>query len=212
MIRLLIADDHAVVRQGVRQILADYADMVLVGEAATGNEVMQCVREQVFDILVLDMSMPGRCGVELIKQIKAERPMLPILIFSMHEELQYAVRVLKAGASGYLVKNGEPQDLIAALRKLVAGGHYFSPAVAEKLVEDTLMPQGRLPHERLTDREFQVFELLVEGKTLTTIADDLCLSVKTVSTHKHNIVAKMGLTNRTELVRYALEYKLEGIG
>ncbi|NOT86107.1 MAG: response regulator transcription factor [Methylococcaceae bacterium] len=211
MIRILIADDHTVVRQGIKEILADYADMAVTGEAATGIEVMQRIREQMFDILILDMSMPGRCGIELIKQIKTEKPTLPILIFSMHEELQYAVRSLKAGASGYLIKNSEPNDLAAAIHKLMAGGHYFSPAVAEKLAEDALAPKPGLPHERLTDREFQIFESLVKGKTVTAIAGDLCLSVKTVSTHHHNILEKMGIANRAELVRYALEYKLEGL-
>lgn len=208
MIRLLIADDHSVVRQGLKQILADYADMEVLAEATNGIEVIQRLREQTFDVLILDMSMPGRSGIELIKQIKAEKPLLPILIFSMHEELQYAVRSLKAGAAGYLTKNGDSKELISAIRKLAIGGLYFTPAVLDKLAEDTVAPKTCLPHERLTDREFQIFELLIAGKTVTTIAEDLCLSVKTVSTHKHHILEKLGVANQTELVHYALAHNL----
>lgn len=208
MIRLLIADDHSVVRQGLKQILADYPDMVVLAEAANGIEAIQKLRGQPFDVLILDMSMPGRSGIELIKQIKLEKPRLPILIFSMHEELQYAVRSLKAGAAGYLTKNGDPKELIAAIRKLAIGGLYFTPAVLDKLAEETVAPKACHPHERLTDREFQIFELLVAGKTVTTIANDLCLSVKTVSTHKHHILEKLGVANQTELVHYALAHNL----
>jgi two-component system, NarL family, invasion response regulator UvrY len=208
MIRILIADDHAVVRQGLKQILADYADMAVVGEAASGCEVMQFIHGHPVDLLTLDMSMPGRTGIELIKQIKAEKPRLPILVFSMHEEQQYAIRSLKAGASGYLTKNCDPNNLIDAIRKLEAGGLYLTPAVAEKLAEDTIAPKSGLPHEQLTNREFQIFELLIAGKAVKDIANDLCLSVKTVSTHKLHILEKMGVANRTELVRYAIAENL----
>jgi DNA-binding NarL/FixJ family response regulator len=208
MIRILIADDHTVVRQGLKQILADYADMAVTGEAATGAEVMQRIREQAFEVLILDMSMPGRSGIELIKQIKTEKPRLPILIFSMHAEQQYAVRSLKAGASGYLTKNSEPKDLIEAIRKLVVGGLYLTPSMTEKLAEDAIAPKACPPHERLSDREFQIFELLVNGDSVTDIAEALCLSVKTVSTHKHHILEKMGMTNHVELIRYSMNYIL----
>jgi DNA-binding NarL/FixJ family response regulator len=208
MIRLLIADDHNVVRQGLKQILADYADMVVDAEATNGTEVIHYIRRQAFDVLILDMSMPGRSGIELIKQIKLEKPRLPILIFSVHEELQYAVRSLKAGAAGYLTKNGEAKELTLAIRKLAADGLYFTPTVLEKLAEEAVSPKNGLPHERLTDREFQIFEMLVTGKTVTDIANDLCLSVKTVSTHKHHILEKMGLANCAELICYALANNL----
>lgn len=204
MTKILIADDHIVVRQGLKQILADYADMEVVGEAASGCEVMRFIHGHPVDLLTLDMSMPGRTGIELIKQIKAEKPRLPILVFSMHEEQQYAIRSLKAGASGYLTKNCDPSNLIDAIRKLEAGGIYLTPTVAEKLAENTIAPKSGLPHEQLTNREFQIFELLIAGKAVKDIANDLCLSVKTVSTHKLHILEKMGVANRTELVRYAL--------
>lgn len=208
MIRLLIADDHNVVRQGLKQILADYPDLAVNGEATNGAEVMQRIREQAFDVLILDMSMPGRGGIELIKQIKREHSTLPILIFSMHEELQYAVRSLKAGAAGYLTKTREPSELILAIRKLAAGGLYFAPEVLEKLAEEAMAPKTVLPHERLTDREFQVFDLLIKGKTVTAIAEELCLSVKTVSTHKQHILIKMDVASRSELIHYALTHHL----
>lgn len=204
MTKILIADDHIVVRQGLKQILADYADMEVVGEAASGCEVMRFIHRHPVDLLTLDMSMPGRTGIELIKQIKAEKPRLLILVFSMHEEQQYAIRSLKAGASGYLTKNCDPSNLIDAIRKLEAGGIYLTPTVAEKLAENTIAPKSGLPHEQLTNREFQIFELLIAGKAVKDIANDLCLSVKTVSTHKLHILEKMGVANRTELVRYAL--------
>jgi two-component system, NarL family, invasion response regulator UvrY len=211
MIRILIADDHAVVRQGLKQILADYTDMAVVGEAASGSEVMQFIHGHPVDLLTLDMSMPGRTGIELIKQIKAEKPRLPILIFSMHEEQQYAVRSLKAGASGYLTKNSDPNNLIEAIRKLVAGGLYLTPVVAEKLVEDTIAPKAELPYEQLTNREFQIFEQLVAGRAVKDIASDLCLSVKTVSTHKHNILEKLEMHTCAELIRYAMAHGLANI-
>jgi len=206
MIRLLIADDHNVVRQGLRQIFADYADLALNGEATNGIEAIQRIREQAFDVLILDMSMPGRCGIELIKQIKNEQPKLPILIFSAHEELQYAVRSLRAGAAGYLVKNGEPKELILAIRKVAGGGLYFKPAVLDKLAEEAVTLKTDPPDQRLTDREFQVFELLATGKTVTAIAQQLSLSVKTVSTHKLHIMEKMNMENCAELIHYALSH------
>jgi DNA-binding NarL/FixJ family response regulator len=192
-------------------VTGDDADMTVIGEAASGSEVIQFVHAYSFDLLILDMSMPGRSGIDLIKQVKMDKPRLPILIFSMHEEQQYAVRSLKAGASGYLTKNSNPNSLIAAIRKLAAGGHYFTPAVAEKLAEDAIAPKSVLLHERLSDREFQVFEWLVTGATVTKIADELCLSVKTVSTHKHNILEKLEMRTCVDLIRYAMAYGLANI-
>ena len=180
-----------------------------MAEAADGNEVMQRVRELQFDVLVLDLSMPGRSGMELIKLAKSEKPRLRILILSMHQELQYAVRAIKSGASGYLTKESAPAQLEQAIRKIAGGGAYISAEVAEQLALGA-MPggEGALPHEHLSDREFEVFRLLVAGDGVTDIAHKLNLSVKTVSTHKSNLLQKLGLANQTELVRYAIKHGL----
>ncbi len=162
-----------------------------------------------WDVLVLDISMPGKSGLELIKQIKAEKPKLPILVLSMHHEEQYAVRALRAGASGYLTKESDAEHLVAVIRKVAGGGVFLSPCVAEQMARD-LIPGGgeELPHTQLSDREYQVFRMIVAGAGVTEIADKLCLSVKTVSTHKTRIMQKMNMTNQTELIRYAIRHKL----
>jgi DNA-binding NarL/FixJ family response regulator len=206
MIRIVLADDHAIVREGLKRIVGDAQDFVVAGEAADGTEVMRVVREKDFDVLVLDLSMPGRSGMELIKLVKAEKPKLRILVLSMHQETQYAVRAIKSGASGYLTKESAPGQLEQAIRKIAGGGAYISAEVAEQLALGA-MPgaTGALPHESLSDREFEVFRLLVAGEAVTDIAGKLNLSVKTVSTHKANLMQKLGLNNQTELVRYALK-------
>ncbi|MBE7367760.1 response regulator [Ramlibacter pallidus] len=206
MIRIVLADDHAIVREGLKRIVGDVADFAVAGEAADGTEVMRVVREKDFDILVLDLSMPGRSGMELIKLVKAEKPKLRILVLSMHQEMQYAVRAIKSGASGYLTKESAPAQLEQAIRKIAGGGAYISTEVAEQLALGA-MPgaSDALPHENLSDREFEVFRLLVAGEAVTDIAGKLNLSVKTVSTHKANLMQKLGLSNQTELVRYALK-------
>jgi DNA-binding NarL/FixJ family response regulator len=168
------------------------------------------VRAGDWDVLVLDISMPGRNGLDLIKQIKAEKPKLPILVLSMHHEEQYAVRALRAGACGYLTKESDAEHLVAVIRKVAGGGVFLSPAVAEQMARD-LIPGGggeQLPHTQLSDREFQVFRMIVAGAGVTEIADKLCLSVKTVSTHKTRIMQKMNMSNQTELIRYAIRHKL----
>jgi DNA-binding NarL/FixJ family response regulator len=208
MIRVLLADDHAIVRAGLRELLADTGDIAVVGEAGTGQEALARVREGDYDVIVLDMSMPGRSGIELIKQLKKEKPKLRILILSMHSEAQYAVRALKAGASGYLTKDGAADQLVAAIRRIAAGGAYVSPEAAERLAQDFGRPADAPPHTLLSDREFQVFKAIVSGKSITAIADDLSLSVKTVSTHKSRILEKMGISNQADLVRYAMRHKL----
>ncbi|MEW5890521.1 MAG: response regulator transcription factor [Pseudomonadota bacterium] len=208
MIRVLLADDHAIVRDGIKQILADTDDLVPAGEAVNGNEVLDKVREGDWDVLVLDISMPGRGGLELIKQIKAEKPRLPILVLSMHHEEQYAVRALRAGASGYLTKEADAEHLVAVIRKVAAGGVFLSPAVAEQMARDLMPGAEGLPHTLLSDREYQVFRMIVAGAGVTEIADRLCLSVKTVSTHKTRIMQKMNMTNQTELIRYAIRHNL----
>ncbi|HEX9673920.1 MAG TPA: response regulator transcription factor, partial [Burkholderiales bacterium] len=208
MIRVLLADDHAIVRAGLKEILADTGDITVAGEATNGQEVMERVRGQDYDVAVLDMSMPGRSGIELIKQVKDEKPRLRILILTMHSEQQYAVRALKAGASGFLTKEAAAEQLVAAIRKIAGGGAYVSPETAERLVLDAAPRAEAAPHTLLSDREFQVLQMIAGGKTVGEIAKKLSLSVKTVSTHKTRILHKMGLTNQAELIRYALEHKL----
>lgn len=208
MIRIVIADDHAIVREGLKRIVSEIGDMQVVGEAADGTEVMQRVRELDFDILVQDLSMPGRSGMELIKLVRAEKPKLRILVLSMHQELQYAVRAIKSGASGYLTKESAPALLEQAIRKIAGGGAYVTAEVAEQLALGAMPGSTANPHESLSDREFEVFRMLAAGASVTDIATRLKLSVKTVSTHKANLMHKMGLQNASELVRYAMKHGL----
>lgn len=208
MIRVLLADDHAIVRAGLKEILADTGDIEVAAEATNGQDVMAQIRARDFDVAVLDMSMPGRSGIELIKQVKDEKPKLRILILTMHSEEQYAVRALRAGASGFLTKEAAADQLVAAIRKIAGGGAYVSPETAERLVLDAAPRAESAPHTLLSDREFQVLQMIAGGKTVGEIAKTLSLSVKTVSTHKTRILHKMGLANQAELIRYALEHKL----
>lgn len=205
---VLIADDHAIIRDGLKKILADTDDLHVAGEAANGTAVMEQVRARDWNLLVLDISMPGRNGLELIKLVKAERPKLPILIFSMHPEEQYAVRAIRAGASGYISKEGDTDMLLPAMRKVVAGGVYINPKVAELLATEVSSDTNTLPHTSLSNREFEVFSRIVRGVSLTAIADEFSLSVKTVSTHKSHILAKMDMSSQVDLVRYAIEHNL----
>ena len=212
MIRLVIADDHTLLREGLKQILTAANDITVSGEARDGHEVLARVREGGFDLLLLDMSMPGKSGTELIKQVRAEAPKLRILVLSMHEEPQYAVRAIKAGAAGYLTKDSASTQLVAAIRKVAAGGAFIHADVAEQLALGA-MPQTEGPlHGTLSDREFQVFELIVEGKSVTGIGTTLNLSVKTISTHKAHILQKMRMTSQAELIRYAISHGLAGDG
>ena len=206
MIRIVVADDHAVVREGLKSIVTSAEDMVVVGEAADGVHVMQQVRGIDFDMLVLDLSMPGRSGMELIKLVRSEKPKLRILVLSMHEELQYAVRAIKSGASGYLTKESAPTQLIQVLRKIASGGVFISSDVAEQLAMGTLHCNRTAVHERLTEREFEVFRLIAFGTSVTEIAGRLNLSAKTISTHKANLMQKMSLKNQSELIRYAIRH------
>jgi len=208
MIRIVVADDHTIVREGLKQVLSAASDLEIVGEAQTGHEVLERVRGLEFDVLLLDMSMPGKSGIELIKQVRSERPKLRILVLSMHQEQQYAVRAIKAGASGYLTKDSAAVQLVAAIRKVAAGGAFITEAVAEQLALGAMPQTGGLPHSALSDREFQVFQLLVSGKAVSEIAEGLNLSVKTVSTHKARIMQKMNMSNPAELVRYAIKHRL----
>jgi DNA-binding NarL/FixJ family response regulator len=208
VIRLVIADDHSIVREGLKQLLAASSDFQVVGEAANGHEVLARLREIEFDLLLLDMSMPGRSGIELIKQIKSENPKMRILVFTMHQEQQYAVRAIKAGASGYLTKDSASDLLPTAIRKIASGGAYITPAVAEQLALDAMPHSSAAPHLSLSDREFQVMRMLVAGTSVTAIADELHLSVKTISTHKARLMQKMGLASQADLVRYAMSHDL----
>ena len=208
MIRILVADDHAVVRQGVIQILADVNDMAVKGEAQNGPETLKKVTENEYDVVLLDISMPGRSGLEVLEDIKARRPKLAVLILSMHPEEQYAVRALRAGASGYLTKASAPQELIGAIRKVAGGGKYVTSSLAEKLADEMEIDTEKLPHERLSNREHQVMLMLASGKSVSDIADDLCLSVKTISTYRTRVMSKMGMKKNAELTLYAVHNKL----
>ena len=206
--KVLLADDHAIIRDGLKQILADSDDLVVGGEAANGHEVLQLVRGGDWDLLVLDISMPGRNGIDLIHLVHAELPRLPILILSMHQEEQYAVRALHAGATGYVTKESDADVLLAAMRRVAAGGVFVSDKVAEIMARGLHPVSLELPHRSLSDREFQVFEMLVRGIGLTEIAGEFSLSVKTISTHKSRILQKMNFSNMAEMIRYAIAHKL----
>ena len=203
MIRILLADDHQIVRDGLKGILAATSDIEVAGEAANGDEALALVRANDYDVAMLDMSMPGLSGIDLIKRLKAEKPALRLLVLSMHGEQQYAARALKAGASGYLTKDSAAEQLVGVLRKIAAGGVHISDAAAASLVTS-----GAEGHQSLSNREFEVLRLLVAGLGPTEIGEKLHLSVKTVSTHKARILEKLGVGSTAELVRYALEHKL----
>ncbi len=204
MIRILIADDHTIMREGLKRILESQDDFVVVGEATNGFEAMDWVRKGGFEVLLLDLSMPGKSGVDLIKQIKIESPKLPILVLTMHEEEQYAVRTIRAGASGYLTKESAATLLVEAIRRVAAGRLYISPSVAEQLALNIMPRNDDLPHKRLSDREFEVFQLLASGASISEIAEKLHLSVKTVSTHKTRILQKMDANSLADIVKYAM--------
>jgi two-component system invasion response regulator UvrY len=205
MITILIADDHAIVREGLKQIVADTPDMVVVDEASTGSEVLDKVRKNEYSVVVLDISMPGGDGLNILKQIKKERAKLPVLVLSVHPEEQYAVRVLKAGAAGYLTKESAPGELISAIRKVSCGRKYVSRLFAEKLAFDLLGVGEKPLHEALSDREYQVLCMIASGKRVKEIAGDLCLSVKTVSTYRSRILEKMRMKSNAELTHYAIK-------
>ena len=208
MIRILIADDHAIVREGLKQVLSATSDMVVAGEAADGHEVLEKIRQDDWDVVVLDMTMPGLSGIDLIKRIKDERPELRVLVLSMHKEDQFAIRALKVGASGYLTKGSAPELLISAIRRVAAGGKHISRVLAEKLAFE-LDPFTEKPlHEMLSDREYQVLRLLVAGASINQIASDLSLSPNTISTHKHRLMRKLNISSNAELIQYALSRKL----
>jgi DNA-binding NarL/FixJ family response regulator len=208
LIKILIADDHAIVREGLKQIVADTSDMVVAGEAVNGQEVLEQVRKEDWDLILLDISMPGRGGIETLKELKNEKPKLPVLILSTHPEEQYAVRALKAGAAGYLTKESAPEELIEALRKVSQGRKYISAALAESLATHVEVNSEKPLHETLSDREYQVMLMLASGKTVKEIANNLSLSVKTISTNRVRALRKMGMKNNSQMTYYAIKHDL----
>ncbi len=208
MIKVIIADDHPVVRHGLKQILADEPDITVVGEANNSQELLKQIANQSCDVVVMDITMPGRDGLETLKELRRERPKLPVLILSIHPEDQFGLRVLKAGAAGYMTKETAPDELVKAIRKVFAGGKYLSATLAEKIAfdldRDTLKP----PHETLSDREYVVMCMLASGKTVSEVSRELSLSVKTVSTHRARILEKMKMKTNAELTHYAVKNRL----
>jgi DNA-binding NarL/FixJ family response regulator len=206
--RILLADDHAVVRHGLKQIIAEEYKRAVFGEARNAQEALDLVWKELWDIVVLDITMPGRSGLEVLREIKRSRPKLPVLVLSMHPENQFAVRVLKRGAAGYMTKESAPEELVGAIRKVLAGGRYVSPSLAEKLATYVSSDAPKPPQELLSDREFQVLRLIASGKMVSEIAKELSLSVKTISTYRSRILEKMGLRNNAELMHYAIQHQL----
>lgn len=205
MINILIADDHPIVRQGLRHILSAVSDMKVAGEAVNAQETLEQVRAGKWDVLVLDITMPGRSGFDILKELRHQQPELPILVLSIHAEEQLAVRILKAGASGYVTKENAPDELVKAIRKVVGGGKYISRSLAESLASGLDTDSARPRHEDLSDREFQVMQLMATGKKLAEIADELSLSPKTISTYRTRLIEKLNLKTNAEVIRYALE-------
>lgn len=206
--RILIADDHAIFRHGLRQILEENPELTVVGEASNGQEVLDQVWKHDCDLLLLDISMPGMNGLEALKQLRSQKPKLRVLVLSMYPEEQYAIRALKAGASGYITKASASEELMEAIRKVSMGGRYVSASLAERLLLDLETDTDRPLHEALSDREYQVLCMIASGKTVSDIAEELCLSVKTVSTHRVRILEKMKMKNNAELTNYAIKHKL----
>ncbi|GAB2883053.1 response regulator transcription factor RqpR [Uliginosibacterium flavum] len=207
-IRVLIADDHAIIRQGLKQILSDTDDLEVTGEADGGVPAVQMIRDHQYDVVLMDVSMPDRNGIDSLKLIRKENPRLPVLMLSMHPEEQYAIRALRAGAAGYLSKQGAPEQLVTAIRQVASGKKYVSAAVAEELANSINEDFDRPAHEKLSDREYQTLCMISSGKTLTQIAEQLNLSVKTVSVYRARLLEKMKLRNNAELTHYGLKHGL----
>ena len=208
MIRVFVADDHAIVRQGLKQIVADTPDVVVAGEASSGQEVLDKVLTNDYDVVLLDITMPDRSGLDILKELKSQKPEINILVLTIHPEEQYAVRVLKAGASGYLTKESAPEELITAIRKVAAGGKYVSSSLAEKFAFDLGTDAEKPLHQTLSDREYQVMCMIASGKTVKEVAEELLLSIKTVSTYRSRVLEKMNLKNNVELTHYAIKNRL----
>lgn len=208
MIKILIADDHGIIRKGIKQILSRTSDIEVTAEASTGQEALEKIWTSHFDLVILDISLPGRNGLEILKQIRSQKPKLPVLILSMYPEEQYAVRVLRAGASGYLTKESDKNELVEAIRRIAEGKKYITPSLAEKLASELEPSNDKALHERLSDREYHILCLIAKGKSSNEIAEELALSVKTVSTHRARVLEKMGMKSNAELTYYAVQSKL----
>ena len=208
MIKILVVDDHIIVREGLKKILLDTPDMVVADEASNGQEVTKKIWDNDYDLILLDISLPGRSGLDVLKQLKCTKPEVPILILSVHPEEQYALRSLRAGASGYLTKQSAPDELVGAIRKVAKGRKYITSTIAEKLAFELEVDAHELPHETLSDREYQVMCLIGSGKTVKEIAETLSLSVKTISTHRTHILNKMQMKNSAQLTHYAIKNAL----
>ena len=208
MISVMIADDHAIVRQGLKQILSETDDIKVTGEAETGFQAVKIARQQDFDVMLLDISLPDRNGIEILKQIKKDRPYLAVLMLSMHNEHEFAIRTLKAGAAGYLNKQSAPAQLVVAIRQVAAGNKYVSPAVAQELANIINVDADKPLHATLSDREYQTLCFIAAGKTLSEISSEMFLSPKTVSVYRARLLEKLKLTNNSELIRYAIKNKL----
>lgn len=206
--RILITEDHAVVREGLKLILADHFKKAVFGEARNATEALALVWKEKWDVVVLDITMPGRSGLEVLKEIKRSRPKLPVLILSMHPEDQFAVRLFKAGAAGYLTKESAGEELVGAIKKVVGGGRYVSPSLAERMASYLTLDVRKAPHERLSDREFLILRMIASGKQVSQIARELSISVSTVSTYRARILGKMDMKNNAELTHYALQKEL----
>ena len=207
-IRIIVADDHPILRAGLVSVLNASPDLRVVAEAGNGAEVLRAMRDVAFDVLLLDVSMPGKSGLDLVRQIRSDNPRLPILIVSSHPEDQYALRAIKAGASGYVTKMSAPADLVTAVRTVSNGRKFITPALAELLADHVERPDDGVPHERLSDREFQTLKMIGAGHSLTEIAEVLCISVKTVSVYRSRVLEKMRMKNNVELTRYVVEHGL----
>jgi len=208
MIRILIADDHTLFREGLKHIMVEYTDLVVADEAGNGQEVIEKIRNNDYDMVLLDITMPGMTGLEALKQLKNDKPKLPVLVLSMHPEEQYAVRVIRAGASGYLRKESAPDELITAIRQISQGRKYITPSLAEKLAFEVEADSEKAPHDILSDREYQVLRMIAEGKTVKYIAKEMSLSAKTVSTYRARIMEKMKMKTNAELMHYVMKHRL----
>ena len=208
MIKIVIADDHDIVRAGLKQIISDSRDMKVTGESGNAEQLIELVKKNDYDVVLLDLKMSGMNGLDAIKHIKLIKPDLPVIVLSMHAEDQYAVRTIRAGASGYITKETASENLITAIKKAVAGGRYISPALAESLADSIAWGGNEAPHDALTDREFQVMCMIASGRSVSEIASELFLSVKTISTYRHRILTKMSMKNNSELTHYVIKNNL----
>ncbi len=208
MIKIVIADDHDIVRAGLKQIISDSRDMKVTGESVNAEQLIELVKKNDYDVVLLDLKMSGMNGLDAIKHIKLLKPHLPVIVLSMHAEDQYAVRTIRAGASGYITKETASENLIAAIKKAVAGGRYISPALAESLADSIALGGNEAPHDALTDREFQVMCMIASGRSVSEIGSELFLSVKTISTYRHRILSKMNMKNNSEITHYVIKNNL----